>query len=269
MEKLINGNRELQNVIDEISEIAGYLWDRGWAEKNAGNISVNITSLINDSLPDISSSPMLDLAEPSPYIGGMFFLISAAGSLMRNLNKRPLDNMVVIRVANNGAAYQILSVNNDSVPLVPSSELPTHFAVHQLLKIRNSTKKAVIHSHVDELIALTQIQQYKNEEEINRILWGMHPESMIVIPQGVGFVPYKLTGSVDLAQATLEKMAGHDIVLWEKHGVLSSGESVSQAFDYIDIAAKSVRIFFMCKASGFEPEGLTDKQIEELKGMIS
>ena len=37
-------NREaLAKCIGEIAETAGYLWQKGWAERNGGNITVNIT----------------------------------------------------------------------------------------------------------------------------------------------------------------------------------------------------------------------------------
>ena len=36
--------KEIRALTEELSEVAGYLWERRWAERNAGNISVNITS---------------------------------------------------------------------------------------------------------------------------------------------------------------------------------------------------------------------------------
>ena len=49
----------MEKEIEEFKEVAGYLWDRGWAEKNAGNISVR--------LPDDT------------------ILVSASGSKMKNI----------------------------------------------------------------------------------------------------------------------------------------------------------------------------------------
>ena len=53
--------------------------------------------------------------------------------------------------------------------------------------------------------------------------------------------------------------------MWEKHGTFAVGESVFDAFDMIDILSKSARIFFMVRQSGYEPEGLTDPQLDELR----
>ena len=32
----------LKAEIDKVAEVAGYLWQKGWAERNGGNITVNI-----------------------------------------------------------------------------------------------------------------------------------------------------------------------------------------------------------------------------------
>jgi len=54
-------------------------------------------------------------------------------------------------------------------------------------------------------------------------------------------------------------------VIWEKHGCLAIGESLFDAFDQIDILAKSAGIFFMCRNAGFDPEGLSKTQLEDIR----
>lgn len=46
--KTIRNNEKLMAEIGRIAEVAGYLWTKGWAERNGGNISVNLTDLMND-----------------------------------------------------------------------------------------------------------------------------------------------------------------------------------------------------------------------------
>ena len=46
----MNYNQNINKAIGLVSEIAGYLWDRGWAERNGGNISYNITDDIDDQI---------------------------------------------------------------------------------------------------------------------------------------------------------------------------------------------------------------------------
>lgn len=36
-------NRQLTERIAEVAEVAGYLWQKGWAERNGGNISYNLS----------------------------------------------------------------------------------------------------------------------------------------------------------------------------------------------------------------------------------
>ena len=42
MMSILNKKFELEKKINEIAEVAGYLWQKGWAERNGGNITVNI-----------------------------------------------------------------------------------------------------------------------------------------------------------------------------------------------------------------------------------
>ena len=56
--KTIRNNEKLMAEIGRIAEVAGYLWTKGWAERNGGNISVNLTDLMNDvekALPALRS----------------------------------------------------------------------------------------------------------------------------------------------------------------------------------------------------------------------
>jgi rhamnulose-1-phosphate aldolase len=93
----------------------------------------------------------------------------------------------------------------------------------------------------------------------------MHPETLIFVPQGIGFVPYTIPGTEAIAEATIRELHHHNVIIWEKHGCLAVGNSVLEAFDQIDILAKSAQIFFLCKGAGYEPQGLTDEQLEEIR----
>lgn len=62
MEQL-RSNVALMEEIGRIAEVAGYLWTKGWAERNGGNISVNVTSLLTSA--DLAL-PALAPAKPLP-----------------------------------------------------------------------------------------------------------------------------------------------------------------------------------------------------------
>ena len=42
MKSILEGREELKAVVYQIAEVTGYLWQKGWAERNGGNITVNV-----------------------------------------------------------------------------------------------------------------------------------------------------------------------------------------------------------------------------------
>jgi rhamnulose-1-phosphate aldolase len=268
--ELINNNPALKTVIFEVAEIAEYLWQRGWAERNAGNISVNISELIAEDLEKLDDYSFFELTNNYPELSGKYFFVSGTGKRMRDLAREPLKNALLIRLNKQGDGYWIIARKKDAVVnFRPTSELPTHLGIHQLIQQRASSEKVVIHTHANELVAITQIREFCNKERLNKLLWGMHPETMVFVPQGVGFVPYVTPGTEQIADETLKALEKHNVVLWEKHGVFAIGESVFDTFDTIDILGKSAKIFFLVNGSGYKAEGLTDEQLEALKELSS
>ncbi len=257
--------KRVRKIIFEVSEVADYLWQRGWAERNAGNISVNINHLINDDFKiKLNDYPSYKLSKTYPALAGMYLFVTGTGKRMRDLAKDPLKNALIIKMNSEGSAYRIISQKKRGHKFLPTSELPTHLLIHNKLAESNSSNKVVIHTHTNELVALTQIREYCNEEKLNKLFFGMHPETIIFVPRGVGFVEYSMPGSEDIADKTVKVLENHDVALWEKHGVFAVGESVPDTFDMIDILAKSARIFFMCKSAGYEPEGLSETELSRL-----
>ena len=50
MKSILEGRPALRQEVEKIAEVAGYLWQNGWAERNGGNITVNITKFIDDEI---------------------------------------------------------------------------------------------------------------------------------------------------------------------------------------------------------------------------
>lgn len=264
--EILDNNHSLKDIIFEVAEIAGFLWQRGWAERNAGNISVNITGLINEEIGNIDEFPSYSLSHAYTVLAGNYFFVSGTGRRMRDLAREPLRNALIIRLAEDGSSYSVISSKKDGAcRFRPTSELPTHLGIHQMISMQGSAEKVVIHTHANELAALTQIKKYCNEDALNKLLWGMHPETMVFIPGGVGFVPYVTPGTEHIAEETIKALHHHKVALWEKHGVFAIGETVFDTFDLIDILGKSAKIFFLVKSSGHEPQGLDDEQLAVLK----
>lgn len=268
MKELIKADSRLKRVIQDIAEIAGFMWEKGWAERNAGNISVNITPMIDPGTEIPSDSLHHTLIDDFKELSGNWFIVTGSGKRMRDLASKPLKNALFVRIDNEGKGYNILTSKSNNTGFKPTSELQTHLSIHRMIKLRGSSETVVTHTHASEFIALTQAREYCNEEVLNKLLWGMHPETMVFVPKGVGFVPYQTPGTNLIARETLKALERHDVALWEKHGIFAIGSDINETFDVIDILAKSARIFFMCKHAGLEPEGLTDAQLDELRGIV-
>ncbi len=251
----------LEQTIAEITDTALNLWEKGWAERNAGNISVNITGLLSAQEPEL----FMDVAiYPLPVsyssLADQIVIVTSAGSRMRGFAKNPWDHLCILKMDASGTNFKQWPEKGRK----PTSELLTHLTVHDMLMRTNSAAKALVHTHATELIALTQIRKFCSTEALNQLLWTMHPETILFVPKGLGFIPYELPGTSGIAEATAKTLEDHPVAIWEKHGVIATGKSITEAFDTIDLLAKAARIFFLVKSAGYKPEGLTGEQLKEL-----
>ena len=50
MKSILENRPALAREVNKVAEVAGYLWQKGWAERNGGNITVNITEFVDDEI---------------------------------------------------------------------------------------------------------------------------------------------------------------------------------------------------------------------------
>lgn len=245
-----------------MAEVAGYLWQKGWAERNGGNITVNVTENVDDSIRAMHAiSDPVAIGVTLPNLKGCYFYCKGTNKRMRDLAKRPMDNGSIIRITDDCAHYEIIA---DS-PVKPTSELPSHLSVHNYLIGKGSTYKASVHTHPIELVAMSHNPAFLEKDVLTKLLWSMIPETKAFCPRGLGIVPYMLPGSNDLAEATIKAIDDdYDVVMWEKHGVFAVGEDVLEAFDMIDVLTKSAMIYQDACSMGFKPDGMSDEQMKEI-----
>ena len=262
MHSILENRPALKAEIDKVAEVAGYLWLKGWAERNGGNITVNITEWVDDkmrALPAITEPKAIGMT--LPRLKGCWFYCKGTGKRMRDLAKDPMANGSVIRILDDSAHYEIVA----DQPVAPTSELPSHLAVHDYLLAKGSPYRASLHTHPIELVALTHCKKWMEKDAATRMLWSMIPETKAFCPRGLGMVPYMLPSSNELAQATIQAIDDdYDVVMWEKHGVFAVDTDIMSAFDQVDVLNKSALIYIAAKNMGFEPEGMTDAQMREI-----
>ena len=262
MSSILDKRPALRAEIDKVAEVAGYLWQKGWAERNGGNITINITDLIDDEIEEMPA-----ITEPSPIgfylpkLKGCYFYCKGNNRRMRDLARFPMENGSIIRILPNCINYVIVG----DKPIVPTSELPSHLAVHNYLLEKKSPYRACIHTHPIELTAFTHNPAWLRRDALTKALWSMHPETKVFAPRGVGIVPYMLPGSRELAEATIRTINNnYDVVLWEKHGVFAVDTDVISAFDQIDVLNKSAQIYMAAMNLGFTPDGMSPAQMKEM-----
>ena len=146
--------------------------------------------------------------------------------------------------------------------------LASHLALQNYLLETGSTYKATLHTHPIELVAMSHIQRFLKGDEMTRVLWSMIPETLAFAPLGIGIVPYALPSSVSLAEATLEQIKTHDVVMWEKHGTVAVGTDIMDAFDQTDVLCKAANIYMCARAMGSEPDGMTEAQMKEVQDVF-
>jgi rhamnulose-1-phosphate aldolase len=258
---MIRNNNAFMHEIARIAEVAGYLWSKGWAERNGGNISVNVTALMNKDEKKLPAlAPPVSLPEAMPALRGDIFYVTGTGKRMRYVALSPLANGSLIRIAADGLSFEIIAEE----AIAPTSELSSHLMMHNYLRSKGRENKVVLHTHPADLIGLTHCKPLMQPEVITRLLWSMIPECRIIVPGGIGIVPYEIPGTVELARATIGQLEKHDVVCWEKHGILAVGEDIIECFDAIDTLSKSAQIYFSARLAGYEPEGMTDEQLDAL-----
>lgn len=262
MKSVLENNPALAKQVADVAEVAGYLWQKGWAERNGGNITINITDVVDDyikSLPAISERTQI--GKVLPNLKNCYFFCKGTNKRMRDLARWPMDNGAIIRICDDCSSYEIIAEN----PVRPTSELPAHLSMHDYLIGSGSTYKAAVHTHPIDLVAMSHNPAFLKKDVLTKLLWSMIPETRAFCPKGLGIVPYEMPSSIRLADATLEQLKDYDVVMWEKHGVCAVGEGIMEAFDQVDVLSKASQIYLTAKSMGFEPEGMSDAQMNELK----
>lgn len=263
--QLNKANMGAQGAAARMAEAGNLLWEKGWAEGSGGNISVNVTEFYPGIFMDFRTFPLIKLEKKYPALASNYIFITAKGSRLRDMPKNTGETICLIKINKTGTAYQVLFEDPEN-PHEPSSELPSHLAIHNLLAEKGNGEKAIVHAHVNELIALSHHPDLKSEERLNGILLKMHTETAFFIPSGVGYITFEVPGSQSIAKKTLSALENHQVIIWEKHGCIAIGKDVHEAFDRIDLLAKAAGIYLSCRMAGIDPEGLTEKQLEKIKG---
>lgn len=249
--------------MEEIIKTSSDMWEKGWAERNAGNISVRLKEDdLKGSILNQNSEQWINFNKPLKNLSGEFFLVSGTGRYLRNIQCAPDKNLGIIEINDMGNAYRV--VWGYTVGGGPTSELPAHLQAHSIRKdVTKGNDRAIIHTHPTNLIALTYALQL-NTASITKLLWEMHAECIVVFPEGVEYLPWMMAGSDVIAEATARAFLKRNIVIWEYHGIFATGRNLDTAFGLIDTAEKAAEIYIKVASMGGVRQKLSMEQLKAI-----
>lgn len=135
----------------------------------------------------------------------------------------------------------------------PSSEVFMHIACYQ----QRSNVSAVVHAHPPYATALASTEHIYTIAE-NIIL----PE--LLITSGLpGVLDYYTPGSPELAKATKEHIAQHDVLLLKNHGVLTVGKDVAEAYARMESIEMYCKVLFLARQFGSE-QYLSNTEVQHI-----
>src|SRR5215217_4124485 len=241
---------ELDDVLEMMGEAGRHLAEIEASEGAAGNISVCLRWPVEPR----TRFPVMDeieLPQPVPELAGATFLVTGSGRRLREVIDIPTASIACIVVNDGGKTGKLYTAPHRRFERV-TSEFNSHLAVHyDQICASNTNFHAVIHAQPIHLTYLSHIHRYQDEQYLNTHLLRWQPETIINLPEGIGFIPFRLPGSPELMKANVEALREHRIVIWAKHGVMARAEvSVKRAADRIEYAETAAKYEYLNLGDG-------------------
>jgi rhamnulose-1-phosphate aldolase len=255
---------ELDDLLKMMGEAGQRLSELEASEGAAGNISVCLRwpLELRTRFPVIEEIP---LPQPVPELADATFLVSGSGRRLREIIAGPLASIGCILVGEGGRTGKLFTSYQRRFERV-TSEFNSHLAVHYDQMLSSGTNfHAVIHAQPPQLTFLSHIPRYQDESYLNSHLLRWQPETVVNLPEGIGFVPFRIPGSPELMAGTLESLRKHRIVIWAKHGVMARSDvSVKRAVDRVEYAETAAKYEYLNLCAGEIAEGLTVEEIRAI-----
>lgn len=238
---------EIVNLLD----IGERLWHKGWAEANAGNVSVRLP----EDLVEVHESLLTSLLPISKAADYAWYLVSAIGSRYRDFRKSLFKNFVLVGIVkseadNNSFSEEVVFPSHRK----PTSEWATHSMIQQWLLLNRPQERVILHTHPTDWIVVSSLPEYREDKNgLVKSIRSVLPELDVYFPGGIALLPYATPGSWELANQTLPAMVGSNVVIWEKHGILVTAECVNIAFDYLEIVSKAAEVYLKVRYQ--KPQG--------------
>ena len=249
--------------IKEMCEVTKNLWSNGWDERNGGNISYMLDKEEARLFLDLDHIIAKNsLGFEIKGMAGKIFLVSASGSYFKNISKNPAKNLAIVRITHDGRSYEILwGVEGGGKP---TSEFASHLKCHAVRLNQDPNHRVILHSHSVAISAMTFIHDL-DDRSFTRSLWQMITECLVVFPDGVSVLPWMVAGTVEIGEASAEKMKDTRTIIWPHHGIIGAGQTIDDAFGLVETVEKAADIYMRVAAvpGGFKQK-ITNNQLWDL-----
>ena len=258
---------EQQSFVKQFVRMCDDGWRQGWHERNGGNASYRMAPEDVQSCKGFFyDTPSSWVALPSPLLNlaGEKFLVTAAGSHMRNVSLDPAANIGIVELDDTGGSWRIVWGLEGGAK--PTSEFPSHFMNHSVRKAAtNGANRVIYHCHATNVIALTYILPL-TDRDFTRALWQSATECPVVFPEGVGVCPWMVPGGADIAMATSELMKTYQAAIWAQHGLFASGPDFDITFGLAHTIEKSAEIYVkvLSMGGGIIRQTITDDDLRAI-----
>lgn len=254
----------LDEILVSIGETGQRISEIEASEGAAGNISVYLgwPVELRRQFPDVAQ---LELPIAVPELAGATFVVTGSGRRLREIAHNPYANLACIKIDDGGRTGQVYT-SRDRLFVRPTSEFNSHLAVHaDQIKRSGTNFNALVHAQPLHITYLSHIPRYRDTLACSRALLRWQPEIIVMLPEGIGVLPFVVPGSNALMQANVEALRKHQLVIWGKHGVMARSDiSVKRAADRIEYAETGAKYEYMNLMAGELGEGLSDDELRAI-----
>lgn len=235
------------DYIYELCHVTYDMWNKGWDEYNGGNVSYRLTKEEASSIEaDLAGTSYtyyhtnrneVEVLDVPVHVQGEYLLITASGSHFRTLCLQPHVDTGIIQLTPKG--YRVVA--GFVTGKRPTSEIFMHVLAHAARLKVDSNHRVVIHNHATNIVIYSLLDEVTSES-LTLDLWSVLTESIVVFHDGIAVLPWEVPGTQLIGDDTARELETHRLVVWAKHGVLSTGKDYQDCFGLIETADKAAHI---------------------------
>jgi len=150
----------------------------------------------------------------------------------------------------------VIDIDGNAIKGNPSSEMLMHLEVYKM----RADARAVIHAHPPTAVAYSIA--HPAAEEIP----GKSFSELILAVGKLPIVPFQMPGSLEMGTALHPFIKNHKVMVLARHGALSFGEDLIEAYNGMERLEHSCEILLKAESFGAVTE-LDEQTIDELHAM--